>query len=48
MNTVEDLKYYMDLGVRHFNVGMQLRILSNYWKQQGGEANTLLREAGLK
>ena len=48
MNTVEDAQYYLDLGIRHFNIGMELRILSNFWKQQGGELNEMLRKAGLK
>lgn len=48
MNTADDMKFYLDLGVRHFNVGMQLRILGNFWNAQGTEANELMRKAGLK
>lgn len=48
MNTFEDVQYYLDLGVRHFNIGMQLRILSNYYKEQGEKAQELLEKAGLK
>ncbi len=48
MNSVEDAQYYLDLGVRHFNVGMELRILSNFWKQQGSQLNEMIRKAGLK
>ena len=47
-NSVEDEQYYLDLGVRHFNVGMELRILSNFWKQQGSQLNEMIRKAGLK
>lgn len=47
MNTVDDLEYYLSLGVRHFNIGMQLRVLSNYYKEQGERAAELLKNAGL-
>lgn len=48
MNSFEDLQYYLDLGVRHFNIGMQLRVLSNFYKEQGEKAQELLAKAGLK
>lgn len=48
MNTAEDMKFYMDLGVRHFNIGMQLRILGNFWNEQGAEAEEIMKKAGLK
>ena len=48
MNTAADVQYYLDLGIRHFNMGMELRILSNFWKQQGAEINDKIKKAGLK
>ncbi|MCD8084502.1 MAG: aldolase/citrate lyase family protein [Clostridiales bacterium] len=48
MNTVDDMKFYLELGVRHFNIGMQLRVLGNFWSEQGEAANELLRNVGLK
>ena len=47
VNTVDDLQYYLDLGVRHFNIGMQLRILSKFYNDQGEKALELLKKAGL-
>ncbi|WP_243008977.1 aldolase/citrate lyase family protein [Clostridium sp. AM58-1XD] len=48
MNGAADAQYYLDLGIRHFNMGMELRILSNFWKEQGGQLNDLIRKTGLK
>ena len=48
MNSAADMEYYLGLGIRHFNMGMELRILRNYLKQQGEEMNQILRKAGLK
>ncbi len=33
--TAEEAKYYMDLGVRHFSIGDELKVLSNYWAASG-------------
>ena len=30
-DTVEKMTYYRDLGVRHFCVGDELRVLKAYW-----------------
>ncbi|MGD8293709.1 MAG: aldolase/citrate lyase family protein [Desulfobacterales bacterium] len=35
INSVDEAKYYLDLGVRHFNIGMDLSILFNWWKTNG-------------
>jgi 2-keto-3-deoxy-L-rhamnonate aldolase RhmA len=31
----EDAKYYLDLGVRHFNLNVDLWILLNWWTANG-------------
>jgi 2-keto-3-deoxy-L-rhamnonate aldolase RhmA len=36
INAVEDAPYYIDLGVRHFCLGDELRNNTVYWTQQGG------------
>ncbi|MEY8339242.1 aldolase/citrate lyase family protein [Lachnospiraceae bacterium 62-35] len=48
MNSAADMEYYLGLGVRHFNMGMELRILSNFWKEQGSLVNEAIKKAGLK
>jgi 4-hydroxy-2-oxoheptanedioate aldolase len=35
INSVDQAKYYLDLGVRHFNIGTDLSILYNWWKTNG-------------
>ena len=41
IDTLEQAKVYMSLGVRHFCLGDQSRILNAYWKGEGGR----MREA---
>jgi 4-hydroxy-2-oxoheptanedioate aldolase len=35
INHPDQAKYYLDLGVRHFNLGVDLTILFQWWKQNG-------------
>ena len=35
LNSIDDAKYYLDLGVKHFCVGTDVSILHHYWKTQG-------------
>ena len=37
IKTVDQAKYYQDLGVRHFNIGTDISILHNWWKTNGEE-----------
>lgn len=46
LNSFEDMQYYLDLGVRHFNIGMQVFILNDYYQEQGEKARELLKNAG--
>lgn len=39
--TAEDAKYYMDLGVKHFCIGDELKIVTTYWSQTGEAMRTL-------
>lgn len=35
INSADDAKYYLDMGVRHFCIGTDVAILFNWWKQNG-------------
>jgi hypothetical protein len=35
INSVDEAGYYLDLGVRHFNIATDLSILFNWWKTKG-------------
>lgn len=39
----KDAEYYRSLGVKHFALGSELRILKDFWKGQGTELKALLR-----
>ena len=32
-----DAEYYISLGVRHFSLGDQLKVLEKFWRNDGGE-----------
>jgi len=42
VHTVEQAKYYIDLGVRHLSVGWDLVILRDWWKKNGEELRKLV------
>jgi 2-keto-3-deoxy-L-rhamnonate aldolase RhmA len=35
INTADEAKYFLDMGVRHFCIGTDITILHNWWRQQG-------------
>jgi 2-keto-3-deoxy-L-rhamnonate aldolase RhmA len=35
LNSVDQAKYYLDLGVRHFSLGTDLAVLHAWWKEKG-------------
>jgi 4-hydroxy-2-oxoheptanedioate aldolase len=35
INSVDQAKYFLDLGVRHFSIGSELSVLHNWWKANG-------------
>ena len=45
ITNVEQAKYYLDLGVRHFNIGTDLSILYNWWKTNGDELRKIVSDA---
>jgi 4-hydroxy-2-oxoheptanedioate aldolase len=45
INTADDAKYYLDLGVRHFCIGTDINILFNWWRQHGDPLRKALEGA---
>ena len=43
--SVDQAKYYLDLGVRHFNIGTDLSILHDWWKTNGDELRKIVSDA---
>nr|WP_325297365.1 aldolase/citrate lyase family protein [uncultured Dysosmobacter sp.] len=41
--SAEDAKYYLDLGVRHFCLGDQIKILRTYWTSEGAVLRDLIK-----
>ena len=38
----DQAKYYQDMGVRHFNLGVDLSILFDWWKRNGGTMRVIM------
>jgi 2-keto-3-deoxy-L-rhamnonate aldolase RhmA len=45
ISSPEEAKRYVDLGVRNFNIGIDLRILFSWWKKNGEELRKMLSNA---
>ncbi len=45
INSVDEAKYFLDLGVRHFNIGIDLSIMFNWWKTSGDELRKVISDA---
>ena len=35
INSADETKKYLDMGVRHFSIGTDITILYNFWKNEG-------------
>ena len=44
INSVDEARYYLDLGVRHFNLATDLSILFNWWKTNGDKLRKVISE----
>lgn len=44
INSPDDAKYYVDLGVKHFCLGDELRNNTIYWNRQGGALRSMVNE----
>jgi len=42
--SVDQAKYYLDMGVRHFNIGTDLTVLFNWWKTNGDSLRKVISE----
>jgi len=42
INSPDDAKYYLDMGVRHFCIGTDLMILFGWWRDNGDELRKVL------
>lgn len=40
----DQAKYYLDMGVRHFNLGVDLSILFNWWRENGSTMRKILED----
>lgn len=45
IETPDEARYYLDLGVRHFCIGIDLTILFQWWKQNGEELRKIVDHA---
>ena len=43
--SVDQAKYYLDMGVRHFSLGTDLSILFNWWKTNGDQLRNVIAGA---
>ena len=44
INSPDQAKYYLDLGVRHFCIGTDITILFQWWKDNGDELRKVVEE----
>jgi 4-hydroxy-2-oxoheptanedioate aldolase len=44
IGSVDQAKYYLDLGVRHFSLGTDLSILYNWWKSRGEQLRQVIAD----
>ncbi len=44
INEPQEAKKYIELGVKDFNLNIDLFILSNWWKKKGSELNQILEK----
>jgi 4-hydroxy-2-oxoheptanedioate aldolase len=45
IGSVDQAKYYLDMGVRHFSLGTDLSILYGWWRQNGDALRKVLSDA---
>lgn len=44
IDSADEMPYYLDMGIRHFCVGDQMKVLKNFWTAQKAQIKTLLPE----
>ena len=35
LNSAKDADYYIKMGVRDFNIGSEIRVMTNFWNEHG-------------
>jgi 4-hydroxy-2-oxoheptanedioate aldolase len=45
INSVDQAKRFLDMGVRHFSLGTELSVLFNWWKRNGEELRQVIEDA---
>jgi len=45
LQNLEEVPYYLDMGVQHFRIGNDLTILQQYWSDQGPKLRDMLENA---
>ena len=47
LNSAEDARFYLDLGVKDFSLGLELRVLQGFLNREGDILLNLMAEKGL-
>ena len=47
INTAEDARFYLDLGVRDFSLGLEMRVLQSFLSKEGDALLNLIAEKGI-
>ncbi len=45
LNDLNDVEYYLDLGVKHFRIGNDISILRQFWQEKGTRLGDMLTES---
>jgi len=45
IQSVDQAKYYLDMGVRHFSLGTELYVLFDWWKTNGEALRQIVSDA---
>ncbi|MEA3407472.1 MAG: aldolase/citrate lyase family protein [Chloroflexota bacterium] len=45
LNDLDDVEYYLNLGVRHFRIGNDVSILRNFWREKGTRLRDMLAQS---
>lgn len=43
INTAKEAKRYMEMGVRHFALGSELRMAKTFWTEEGNEIRSIIK-----
>ena len=46
LQSLDNVEYYLEMGVKHFRIGHDMNILRDYWRDNGKKLRKLLEKAG--